>query len=216
MDKNVKMKRLSVAEQPKNQRYEMSIRFIADTVLKEMADFISKFGFNETPTMGNAMITRITQTINVIPDDNMLKKLAAALEGTENGALKLVNVRFDGYDYIHPVVPDSAGHDVSGHTVDVCLIRTDFNGNEPDLVDVITLPSDAVQGNDPVRAAESCIRRITSEYAKAQNITEPICPGDFLSIPSDILASYGVTVRPVDTALTLTLGMDVDLTEINC
>ena len=91
----VKTRPLSVAEQPKNQLYEMSIRFKADTVFKEMADFMSKFGFNETPMAQNAITASMTQRANYIPDGETLNKLAAALENTESGPIKLVNVRFD-------------------------------------------------------------------------------------------------------------------------
>lgn len=102
--------RLSAQNQPKDRLYEMSLRFICDAVPKDIADMLDFCGMQETPVIKNALTLRITQTINFIPDDNVIAaymEMLTAENNNSNKNTKITNIRFDGYDYIYAVASDS-------------------------------------------------------------------------------------------------------------
>ena len=90
----------------------MSIRFVADAVPVELERVMRQAFDAETPIIPKAVTTRIRQTTPFIPDDETLRQYAAVLENQANDSMRLVNVTFDGYDYIYAVErPDGMAGD---------------------------------------------------------------------------------------------------------
>lgn len=101
---------LPVAEQSRNQLYAMSIRFKADAGIRSMDELLDMCFPGERASLKDGLTLRITQTIPFIPDVLTLEKYAAALQdGYErsNNKIRLSNIRFDGYDYLYAVRPET-------------------------------------------------------------------------------------------------------------
>lgn len=103
-----KFRRLPTDAQPRNQMYEMSMRFKADAGIRAIDDMLSQcFPGEGLPRLQDALVLRMHQVVPFVPDDGMLAGYAKLLQdGYAKTDTVLSNVRFDGYDYLYAVEPD--------------------------------------------------------------------------------------------------------------
>lgn len=112
MAENLKTKTVPVIEQPKDRLYKMSIRFKGDMGDKALDDMLGQCFPGETVSLKDAAVLHVDQTVPFIPDDAALDKYAKALEAGYSTGNKIVrNVRFDGYEYLYMVEPESPAQD---------------------------------------------------------------------------------------------------------
>lgn len=97
---------------------------------------------------------------------------------------------------------------------EACLIRTSSERGESPLVDVVTFPDSVLEGDekDPKLALYDYIRKICLDWAEAHGRTEPMEPVDFLDLPDEFKAKYGVGTKPVDVPFAIALDMDHAIT----
>lgn len=109
-------------------------------------------------------------------------------------------------------------------TVDVCLIRTDPDGEQLPLVDVLTVPASVADGvpHAAVDRVFDLLVKIANDFkntpegrAATNDGRDPVLPVHVLDAPPEFLARYGVSARPVDTELTLEIRVDETLVEGN-
>lgn len=105
-------KRLTVEEQAellnKNQPflYRMKIRFKADAGINEINNILAQLGDEGKMLSRNAVTLTMEQTVPFVPDGTTLEHYAKVLqEGYSQKNVTLYNARFDGYEYLHAVVP---------------------------------------------------------------------------------------------------------------
>lgn len=104
----LKMKTVPVMDQPQDRFYKMSIRFRGDIGDRTLDDMLGQCFPGETVSLKDAAVLRIDQTVPFIPDGAALEKYAKALEAGYSTGDKIVrNVRFDGYEYLYMVEPET-------------------------------------------------------------------------------------------------------------
>ena len=106
MAEDLKIKTVPVIEQPQDRFYKMSIRFRGDIGDRTLDEMLGRCFPDKTISMKDAAVIHLDQIVTFIPDDEALKKYAAALEAGYSTGDKIVrNVRFDGYEYLYMVEP---------------------------------------------------------------------------------------------------------------
>ena len=102
---DVKFKRLATADQPKDRLYEMSLRFTADSGVRDLDDMVRACMPGEPlPRVQDAVTLHMTQTVPFIPDDDMIAEYCRIIEKNAKGQKTVLDgVRFAGYDYIYAV-----------------------------------------------------------------------------------------------------------------
>ena len=90
-------------------------------------------------------------------------------------------------------------------TVDVHIVKQDNNGPYPPEILVLSVPRSAVDGRVSITdAATDLIDRISRDYVNSVDANVPedeFTFGDFLRIPAEFIAGYGVSVRPFDAVI---------------
>ena len=95
---------------------------------------------------------------------------------------------------------------------DIAIIRHDRSGAQATLADVVKIPAGYVEKDCSGSAAMQYLEDILAEYAKEHFDAEHIVVwNDLFSLPADYLASRNVFIKPVDTMLTLEVGMDQEI-----
>lgn len=102
---DVKFKRLAAADQPKDRLYEMSLRFTADSGVRDLDDMIQACMPGEPlPRIQNAVTLHMKLTIPFIPDDDTIEEYCKIIEKNTKGQKTVLDgVRFAGYDWIYAV-----------------------------------------------------------------------------------------------------------------
>ena len=95
---------------------------------------------------------------------------------------------------------------------EIAIIRHDRSGVQAPFVDVVRIPAEYVEKDCSGSAAMQYLEDILAEYAKERFGAEHIVVwNDFFSLPADYLASKNIFIKPVDTMLTLEVGMDQEI-----
>ena len=95
---------------------------------------------------------------------------------------------------------------------DITLIRHDRSGAQAPFADVIKIPAGYVEKDCSGSAAMQYLEDVLAEYAKEHFDAErTVVWNDLFSLPADYLASKNIFIEPVDTMLTLEVGMDQEI-----
>ena len=95
---------------------------------------------------------------------------------------------------------------------DTMIIRRDASGAQAPLADIVGIPAGYVEKDCSGSAAMQYLEDVLAEYAKERFDAERIAVwNDLFSLPADYLASRNVFIEPVDTMLTLEVGMDQEI-----
>lgn len=108
MADKIKTVRLDVKDQPCGSLYDMSLRFVGNALPSDLNNLLAHCGMSEKLQIEKAVTLRITQTVPFIPDDKTIRNYAELLEASQNNSktsVKIVNLVFDGYDYLYAVRP---------------------------------------------------------------------------------------------------------------
>lgn len=115
--------RLHPKDQPQNQMFEMSIRFIADIGLTELDEIAERVGIQEKIRAKDAVTLRITQTVPFIPDDELLAQYVETLQEIQNKkGVSISNLKFDGYDYLYAIDIDDKACQAAMHIQNLQLV----------------------------------------------------------------------------------------------
>lgn len=93
------MKTIPPKEQPKGVLYQMELMFSVDIGLKTIDKLVQDCGFTEMPTITNAKIHIMYQTVPFIPDEDTLNMYAQVIKENykTNNDITCRNVTFIGY-----------------------------------------------------------------------------------------------------------------------
>ena len=95
---------------------------------------------------------------------------------------------------------------------DITLIRHDRNGTQAPLADIVKIPAGYVEKDCSDSAAMQYLEHVLAEYAKEHVDAErTVVWDDLFSLPANYLASKNIFIEPVDTMLTLEVGMDQEI-----
>lgn len=103
-----------------------------------------------------------------------------------------------------------------GKTVQITMVRTDENGTQPPLTDLVSVPAFLVErdctGNAVIRLFAQIARDFIKTPAAARIFPDKECGiatwNEFVNIPPAFLKRYGVSIAPAhDTMLILELNM---------
>ena len=94
----------------------------------------------------------------------------------------------------------------------IAIIRHDRSGAQAPFADVVRIPTGYVEKDCSSSAAMQYLEDVLAEYAKEHFAAERIVVwNDLFSLPADYLASKNIFIEPVDTMLTLEVGMDLEI-----
>ena len=94
----------------------------------------------------------------------------------------------------------------------IAIIRHDRSGAQAPFADVVRIPAGYVEKDCSGSAAMRYLEDVMMEYTKARYDTKHIAVwNDLFSLHADYLASKNVFIEPVDTMLTLEVGMDQEI-----
>ena len=94
----------------------------------------------------------------------------------------------------------------------IAIIRHDRSGAQAPFADIVRIPAGYVEKDCSGSAAMQYLEDVVTEYAKERFDAERIAVwNDLFLLPADYLASKNVFIEPVDTMLTLEVGMDQEI-----
>lgn len=103
----------------------------------------------------------------------------------------------------------------------VTLTRIDPNGEEEPYIDMFSVPADVINKTCGPEAVIDLFKRAAADYVAARTdiSSKPMPAGtlftisDFMSIPNEFLAKYGITHETFDSMLNVAMTMDETLAE---
>ena len=95
---------------------------------------------------------------------------------------------------------------------EITIIRHDRSGAQAPLADVVRIPAGYVEKDCSGSAAMQYLEDALAEYAEKRfEDGRTDVWNDLFSLPADYLASKDISIGPVDTMLTLEVGMDQEI-----
>ena len=95
---------------------------------------------------------------------------------------------------------------------DITLIRHDRSGAQAPFADVVKIPAGYVEKDCSGSAAIRYLEDAIAEYAKKHFAAKrTVVWNDLFLLPADYLASKNIFIEPVDTMLTLEVGMNQEI-----
>lgn len=104
-----------------------------------------------------------------------------------------------------------------GHTTQITIVRTDPNGDQLPLTDIVTVPAFLVNKDCNGKAVKQLMKQIANEFLQTPN-AQSVFPdmkyriatwNEFVNIPAPFLSRYGVSITPAhDTMLVMEVSMD--------
>lgn len=94
----------------------------------------------------------------------------------------------------------------------VLVIRHDRNGAQAPLVDAVKIPAEYVNrdcaGGSAVQYLEDVVREYAAEHPDERDVWTW---NDLFTLPDDFLTAKNVVIEPVETMVTMEVGMDEEI-----